>query len=89
MELDTAGLNGVIAPSPHFAGIPELRRVAEHLNLPFPRELRIIAVEVEDAETIREGIGAKVRAALPELTAWIVDLVNAWEKAPQYNNLPY
>jgi Zn finger protein HypA/HybF involved in hydrogenase expression len=45
----------LMAPSPHYAGLPEMLAVAERLKLNFPKEFKIFAVEVEDPCTSAEG----------------------------------
>ena len=68
-EIDPATLPPVQAPSPHFAGLPELLELARRLELRFPERLRIVAVEVADPYTIGGAMTPAVRAALPELVA--------------------
>ena len=67
LEIDPASLSAVYAPSPHYAGLPELLAIAEGLKLDFPRHFRIFAVEVADALTIGGAMTPAVRAAIPEL----------------------
>ncbi len=55
----------VVAPSPHYAGLPEVLDLAQRLEIEFPREIRILAMEVEDPFTVREELTPTVAAALP------------------------
>jgi hydrogenase maturation protease len=66
-EIDPATLAPVESPSPHFAGFPEMLRLAERLELHFPRRLRILAVEVRDPWTVGGTMTPAVAAALPGL----------------------
>ncbi len=59
----------IVAPSPHYAGLPEVLEMAKRLQLEFPSDIRILAMEVEDPFSIREGLTKLVREALPELIA--------------------
>jgi hydrogenase maturation protease len=68
-ELSPADLDPVAAPSPHFTGLPEMLAVARQLRLAFPADVRILAVEVEDAATIGGGMSEPVREAVPRVTA--------------------
>ncbi len=68
-ELSPADLDPVAAPSPHFTGLPEMLAVARQLRLAFPAEVRILAVEVEDAATIGGGMSVAVREAVPRVAA--------------------
>ena len=67
LEIDPASLSAVYAPSPHYAGLPELLAIAEGLKLDFPRHFRIFAVEVADPLTIGGAMTPAVRAAIGDL----------------------
>lgn len=60
-------LGSIRAPSPHYAGLPELLVIARALELPFPERIEIYAVEVADPWTIGGALTPAVRQALPEL----------------------
>jgi len=77
-ELDPRDLGCVMAPSPHFAGLPELLALARELDLEFPKAIVIYAVETEDQRTIGESPSEPVRRALPELVSRVGELVRAW-----------
>jgi hydrogenase maturation protease len=64
IELTPADLDSVVAPSPHYAGLPELLAVARNLGLPFPTDVRILAVETEDPYTIGGTLSEPVRGAV-------------------------
>lgn len=68
----------VIAPSPHYAGLPEVIELAGRLGVEFPRELRILALEVEDPFTIREGFTPAVAAALPAFIEKAAAVLAEW-----------
>lgn len=65
LEFAPDSFGRVVAPSPHYAGLPEVLYLAERLSLAFPREIRILAMEVEDPFTVREELTPTVHAALP------------------------
>jgi len=66
-ELGPEDLDPAIAPSPHYAGLPEVLAVAKGLKLKFPKEIRILAMEVEDPYTIGCELSEPVKRKLPEL----------------------
>jgi hydrogenase maturation protease len=72
LELSPADLHPVAAPSPHFTGLPEMLAVARELDLRFPEDIRILAVEAEDLGTIGGGMTAAVRLAIPEVEARVL-----------------
>jgi hydrogenase maturation protease len=78
-ELSPADLGQVIAPSPHYAGIPEMLALAQQLELVFPREIKILAIEVADATTIGGTISPAVEAALPEIEKRVREHLAEWE----------
>lgn len=55
----------VVAPSPHWAGLPEVKAWAEAMGLPFPSEVVILAVEACDLTTVGGSLSPDVAAALP------------------------
>ena len=78
MDLGPEDFGKVAAPSPHYAGLPEVLALAKRLEIPFPSEIRILAMEVEDPFEIREGLTPKVAAALPTLVARALGVVTSW-----------
>ena len=67
------------SPSPHYAGLPDLRRLAEAMNIPYPREIEIIAMEVGDPYTIREELTQQVQTALP---AYVDEIIRSLTMKP-------
>ena len=80
MELNPEDFGRVAAPSPHYAGLPEVLELAGRLGIPFPSEIRILAMEVEDPFEVREGLTPKVAAALPAFVARARERVTAWSE---------
>ncbi len=78
LEFTADDFQKIVAPSPHYTGIPELLQMAERLGIPFPRTIRILAVEVADPYQIREGLSASVTQALPELLARAREVLESW-----------
>jgi hydrogenase maturation protease len=66
-ELRGEDLDKVYAPSPHYAGVPEMLELAEQLELEFPKEFRIFAIEVGDMRTIGGPMTDAVVKAIPEV----------------------
>jgi hydrogenase maturation protease len=82
IELSPADLDRIVAPSPHYAGLPELLAVARGLDLHFPSDVRILAVETEDPWTIGGTISEPVRGAIPEIVARVRRIVLGEDGAP-------
>jgi len=67
LEFSADDFRKVVAPSPHYAGIPEVMEMAGRLGIAFPGALRILAVEVENPYEVREEMSEPVKKAIPEL----------------------
>lgn len=78
LELGPEDFGKVAAPSPHYAGLPEVLALAGRLEIPFPSEIRILAMEVEDPFEIREGLTPKVAAALAGFVARAREVLAGW-----------
>jgi hydrogenase maturation protease len=78
LEFATADFAKVEAPSPHFAGLPEVLRMVEVLGIPFPSDIRILAMEVADPYEVREGLTPPVERALPALVERAREIVQSW-----------
>ena len=81
-ELAPEDLGSIVAPSPHYTGLPELLELAKSLDLHFPGEIAIFAIEVQDPHTIGGALSAPVQAALPDLAARVASKVRGWSKGP-------
>ncbi len=79
-RLSPADLTPVLAPTPHFAGLPELFALARRLELEFPQELVIFAVEVADPLTVGGAMTPAVREALPELVEQVQRQLAQWQQ---------
>lgn len=64
--------------SPHYAGLPEVLGLAEKLKIPFPKNLRILAMEAEDPYLLHEGLTASVENAVPEMIKKGMDILRYW-----------
>jgi hydrogenase maturation protease len=56
-------------PSPHAIGLPSALGRARAAGAPVPSRVHVVAVEVEDMETVGERLSPAVAAAVPEATA--------------------
>lgn len=72
-------LTPVQAPSAHWAGLPEARAVAQHLGLPFPRQVTIFSVEAEDLSTVGKPLSPPVREALSTLVLGVLEDLEGWQ----------
>lgn len=73
-----ADLDALVAPSPHYTGLPELIALAEQMQLDYPQEIKIISMEAEDTCTIGKGLTEPVKNALPIFEEMIIKQVMDW-----------
>lgn len=78
MLLDPSEFRKAEAPSPHYAGLPDVLELASRLGIDFPEEIRIVALEVEDPFTIRKDLSPSVREAFPAYVTRAMDVVREW-----------
>jgi hydrogenase maturation protease len=78
LEFGRADFALTAAPSPHAAGLPDVLALAERLAIPFPRDLRILAMEVERMHVLGADLTPAVRAALPAYVGRAAEVVASW-----------
>jgi len=81
LELTRGDFKTGSLPSPHYAGLPDVLALAERLGIPFPRDLRVLAMEVEPPRELGTGLSPVVRAALPGFVDRARRLIRAWDPA--------
>jgi hydrogenase maturation protease len=67
LELSKEEFKHTVAIAPHMVSMPESLQLAEKLGIPFPEEIRILAMEIEDPYELREGLSSLVEQALPRM----------------------
>ncbi len=80
LEIDPAYLRPVPIPSPHYAGLPEMIDLARQMGIDFPRDIRVIAIEIESSPDIGEALSAPVSRAIPRAARWAQEIVQGWER---------
>ena len=69
LEFTVDDFRKVVAPSPHYAGLPEVIEMAARLGIDFPKHLRVLAMEVENPWTVQESMSPSVSSAIPALVS--------------------
>lgn len=80
-ELVPSDLGEVYAPSPHYTGLPEMMALAKQLELQFPEDIKIFAMEIADPYTIGGALTDSVRGAMEGLILKIKKQLFDWESA--------
>lgn len=76
IEINPDELAPVQGASPHFTGLPEMIAMAKELDLEFPKNFRIFAVEVADPHTVGGEMTPAVRDAIPALCERVCAALN-------------
>ena len=88
VELTAEDFRSFPCPSPHFTGLPELISIAEELDMRFPRQVHILAVEIREACTIGGSMSKEVADAIPEIVNCVQRRLESWLEQPANPILP-
>jgi hydrogenase maturation protease len=80
IEFSPEDFRKVVAPSPHYAGLPEVMEMAHRLQIPFPQHIRILAMEVLNPYDFRIGFSEPVQEALPQLVQRTLRILRQWQQ---------
>ncbi|MCB2154577.1 hydrogenase maturation protease [bacterium] len=86
VEFQTEQFKKVVAPSPHYAGLPEVLELSARLGLDMPTGMRILAMEVADPFTLREELTPDVARALPNLVDAARAILEEWRASVPCTN---
>ena len=78
LEFSDADFKKDDAPSPHYAGLPTVIRLAESLGIHFPQPFQVVAVEVENPYEVAEGLSEPVERAIPAVVERAEAIIRAW-----------
>lgn len=78
LRFTTDDFRTIVAPSPHYAGLPEVLSLGQRLGVSLPERILVIAMEVEDPYHIREGLSPAVSDALPGYIAEVEHILEDW-----------
>jgi hydrogenase maturation protease len=63
-ELEPSALSHIRGRTPHFLGVGETLDLGRQLGLPMPKQVKILAIEVEDALTLGTEMSPTLQAAV-------------------------
>ena len=81
LELTMDDFEKVAAPSPHYSGLPDIQELAMRLEISFPEEIRILAMEVENAYEVKEGLSASVESSVSHLVIRAQNMITEWVRS--------
>jgi hydrogenase maturation protease len=81
LELKKEQFHKTVAIAPHFVSLPEAIQLADYLGISFPKEIKILAMEIDNPYQLTENLTPAVRAALPEFIRRARNIIHEWIKA--------
>jgi hydrogenase maturation protease len=64
--------------SAHYAGLPEIMQLANRLQISFPREIRVLAMEINPVSETYIGLSDQIIIAVPEFLKQARRILNDW-----------
>jgi hydrogenase maturation protease len=72
----------VDSPSPHYAGLPDLQKLARNCGIAFPSHVQILAMEVQDPYSIGAPLTPAVAFSLQDYVRTALSLLHEWVDSP-------
>ena len=76
LEISKELFHKTVAIAPHYVSLPEAIELAGHLGIMFPKEIRILVMEIDDPYRVTEELTPTVREALPEFIRRARDILH-------------
>jgi len=77
-ELNEDNFSKTITSSPHYVGLPEVLNMAKLLEIPFPNEIKILAMEIKNINEVKQGLSKEVQDKLPSLVFIAKEIIEKW-----------
>ena len=83
LELSAEQFKHATAVSPHYGGLPEVLKLAEKLQIKFPTDIRILAVEIEPPYQLREGLSSVIHNSISDIIKRAKEIIHDWDAQQQ------
>jgi hydrogenase maturation protease len=77
-EFSRGDFDKVLGPSPHYAGLPEVLELAKRMKIAFPKDIRVLAIEIEPSYDFRETLSPVIEQAVPAFVEQAVQILQQW-----------
>jgi hydrogenase maturation protease len=84
LEYGPQDFSKLLAPSPHFAGLPAVLEMAKRIEMPLPRDIRVLAMAIENPTEFREELTPTAQSALPAFVARARTVLDGWRLAADH-----
>ena len=81
LELSQEDFTEVLGSSTHYAGLPEVIELARQLAITFPKDIRVLALEIETPTDFSDTLSPLIQAAIPGYVQKAVDILHGWRRA--------
>jgi hydrogenase maturation protease len=78
LELSQKDFTKVLGSSPHYAGLPEVIELARQLAIEFPKDIRVLALEIETPTDFSDTLSPAIQAAIPGYVQKAVDILHSF-----------
>jgi len=78
IELNMNDLKEAQSPSPHYTGLPEIKKIADELKLDFPNQVKIYAIEAANIHEIGGKMSQQVIDAIDDVVGRTRALLDQW-----------
>ena len=79
LELFKKDFTKVLGSSPHYAGLPEVIELSQQLAIPFPGDIRVLALEIEMPTDFSETLSPLIQAAIPGYVKKAIAILEGWQ----------
>ena len=77
-ELTVKAFRSQAFSSPHYVGLMDVIELAERLEIDFPKDIRILVIEVSDPFVLREGLTQEIDLQLPRFVDEAEKILRSW-----------
>jgi hydrogenase maturation protease len=78
IEIDFDDLRPVRGMSPHYAGLPDLKQLAQSIGLAFPDRVMVLAVQIDQPKTVCTDMSPAVENSLERLIEAAKMCIDQW-----------
>jgi hydrogenase maturation protease len=78
LELSHKDFTKVLGSSPHYAGLPEVIELSRQLDIDFPGDIRVLALEIETPTDFSDTLSPVIHAAMPAYIQKARRILDGW-----------
>lgn len=78
LELSPRDFTQVLGSSPHYAGLPEVIELSRQLAIPFPQDIRVLALEIETPTDFSDTLSPVIQDAMPAYIQKARRILDEW-----------